>query len=164
MQKSIPGVELLETKRIEQFVPVLRKVELGDRFLLAMLHWCGIGQRSTPLDIWHVFIVRHSDQAVGVIGIYRQPGMSKDVGWIGWFGIRPKFRRQRFGTSAVARLVIFARVIGCKTLWVHTGTTDKTAIQFYQNLGFVIVGTAKDCARQQTMEDSDIVLRRQIAF
>jgi RimJ/RimL family protein N-acetyltransferase len=162
MPKEIPSIELLVTKQIEQFIPVLREVELGDRFLLAMLHWCEIGQRSTPLDLWHVFLVQHTGETVGVTGLYRQPGMSKDVGWIGWFGIRPRFRRQGYGTRAIKRLTAIAREVACKELWVYTGSADKVAIEFYQRLGFAVVGFARECARGQTMDDSDVVLKRAI--
>jgi GNAT superfamily N-acetyltransferase len=164
MPKSSPKVELLETKQIEQFIPVLREVELGDRFLLAMLHWCGFGRRSTPLDIWHVFLVQRARETLGVIGLYRQPGMSKQVGWIGWFGIRRRFRRKGYGTSAVQGLIAFAQEIGCKTLWVYTGSKDKAAMRFYQSLGFGIVGVAGKCARGRTMDNSDVVLRREISI
>jgi GNAT superfamily N-acetyltransferase len=162
MPKKIPSIELLETKQIEQFIPVLREVELGDRFLLAMLHWCEIGQRSTPLDLWHVFLVQRAGETAGVIGLYRQPGMSKDVGWIGWFGICPRYRRQRCGSGAIKRLTAIAREAACKELWVYTGSTDKVAIEFYQRLGFAVVGVARECARGQTMDDSDVVLKRAI--
>ena len=37
----------------------------------------------------------------GVSGLYRQPGMPNNVCWVGWFGIRPRFRRQGFGTNAM---------------------------------------------------------------
>jgi hypothetical protein len=48
-----------------------------------MLHWCGIGRRSTPLDYWKVLLVRARGDVVGVSGLYRQPGMPHNVCWIG---------------------------------------------------------------------------------
>jgi RimJ/RimL family protein N-acetyltransferase len=159
MPQNIPSVELLKSKSIELFIPVLREVDLGDRFLLSMLHWCGIGQRSTPLDYWQVFLIQRADETVGVAGLYRQPQMEKDTCWIGWFGVRPAFRRQGIGTSTIQNLIAAAKKIGCKTLWVYTGADAHAAIQFYQKLGFAVVGRAKQCAPGQTMDDSDIVLR-----
>ena len=32
-------VELVSTKEIELFLPVMREVDFGDAFLLSMLHW-----------------------------------------------------------------------------------------------------------------------------
>jgi hypothetical protein len=47
-------VELIETKDTQMFLPVMKGIDFGDRFLLSMLHWCGFGQRSTPPDYWQV--------------------------------------------------------------------------------------------------------------
>ena len=97
-------VELVEASEIEMFLPVMNEIDLGDRFLLSMLHWCGIGQRSTPLHYWKVFLLRAEGNLVGVSGLYRQPGMAETVCWVGWFGIRPRFRRQGFGKHAMHAL------------------------------------------------------------
>jgi RimJ/RimL family protein N-acetyltransferase len=105
-------VELVETTEIQMFLPVMKEIDFGDRFLLSMLHWCGIGQRSTPLDYWKVFLLTAGGDVVGVSGLYRQPGMAETVCWVGWFGIRPVFRRQGFGTSAMHALIGFARQLG----------------------------------------------------
>ena len=58
MSAAEQTVELVETKEIQMFLPVMNEIDFGDRFLLSMLHWCGIGQRSTPLDYWKVFLLR----------------------------------------------------------------------------------------------------------
>jgi ribosomal protein S18 acetylase RimI-like enzyme len=155
-------VELLETKEIQDFIPVMKEIDFGDRFLLSMLHWCGIGQRSTPLDYWKVFLVRARGDVVGVSGLYRQPGMPHNVCWIGWFGIRARFRREGFGTRAMHALFDVARSISSRQLWVYTGSSDDGALCFYKSLGFEVLGSAADWAPGQTMEDSDIVLRRML--
>jgi hypothetical protein len=56
---------------IEMFVPAIRDIaqEFGDRFLLAMLQWCEIGRRSTPLKYWQVFLIRAQSETVGVSGL-----------------------------------------------------------------------------------------------
>jgi len=43
------------------FAPVLA-IDFGDAFLLSLLHGCGIGKRSTPLEYWQVFLVRAKSQ------------------------------------------------------------------------------------------------------
>ena len=153
-------VELVETTDIQMFLPVMKEIDFGDRFLLSMLHWCGIGLRSTPLDYWKVFLLRAEGDVVGVSGLYRQPGMAETICWVGWFGIRPRFRRQGFGAGAIHALIEFARSLDCKELWVYTGSSDHVAVGFYQSLGFESLGTAADWAPGRTMDDSDIVLRR----
>jgi ribosomal protein S18 acetylase RimI-like enzyme len=162
MSAAEQSVELVETTDIEMFLPVMKEVDFGDRFLLSMLHWCGIGRRSTSLAYWKVFLLRSAGQVVGVSGLYRQPGMPETVCWVGWFGIRPRFRRKGFGTRAMYLLWDFARNNGCQELWVYTGSSDDIAVCFYKSLGFEVLGTAARWARRQTMDDSDIILRRRL--
>jgi RimJ/RimL family protein N-acetyltransferase len=156
-------VELVDTKRIELFVPILKEIDFGDRFLLSMLHWCGIGQRSTPLDFWQVFLIRSAERIVGVSGLYRQPGTPQHICWLGWFALRPMFRRQGFGRAAIHMLAEYAGTVGCKELWVYTDSSNEAARSFYSKLGFELLGSASEYASGQTMDDSDIVLKLGLA-
>src|SRR6516165_1736914 len=87
MSAAEQTMELVETTDIQMFLPVMREIDFGDRFLLSMLHWCGIGRRSTPLDYWKVFLQRVRDEVVGVSGLYRQPGMAQNVYYAGSVGL-----------------------------------------------------------------------------
>ena len=131
-------VELVNTKEIELFLPLMREIDFGDAFLLSMLHWCGIGKRSKPLEYWQVFLLRAKSQIIGVSGLYRQPGMPSHVCWLGWFAIRPQFRRQGLGRVAVRELCDIARTAGSTQLWVYTGSHDEAARIFYVSLGFEV--------------------------
>src|ERR1700737_544455 len=112
-------VELVTTKKIEMFIPVLKDTaqEFGDRFLLAMLHWCEIGRRSTPLEYWRVFLIQAKSEIVGVSGLYRQPGMPSNICWLRWFAIRPEFRRRGFGRAAIVAVCDFASSLTGTALW-----------------------------------------------
>jgi hypothetical protein len=57
-------VELIATKEIDLFLPVMREIDFGDAFLLLMLHWCGIGNRSKPLEYWQVFLLRAKSEII----------------------------------------------------------------------------------------------------
>jgi GNAT superfamily N-acetyltransferase len=157
MSAPEPKVELVETKDLRMFIPVLQEVDFGDRFLLSMLHWCGFGRRSTPLDYWKVFLLRFRDDVVGVSGLYRQRGMAQTVYWVGRFAIRPGFRRQGFGKSAMYALIDFAKSIQIKELWVYTGSADDIAVSFRNSLGFELLGCAGEWAPGRTMDNFDIV-------
>jgi RimJ/RimL family protein N-acetyltransferase len=159
MPTSGQNVELINTKQLELFVPVLKDIDFGDRFLLSMLHWCGIGQRSTPLDFWQVFLIRSAGEIVGVSGLYRQPETPKHVCWLGWFAIRPMFRRQGFGSAAIPLLAEHAKSAGYTELWVYTDSANEPARTFYSKLGFELLGSARDYACGQTMDESDFVLK-----
>jgi ribosomal protein S18 acetylase RimI-like enzyme len=155
-------VELVNTKEIELFLPLMREIDFGDKFLLSMLHWCGIGHRSNPLEYWQVFLVRSQNETVGVSGLYRQPGMPPDLCWLGWFAIRPKFRRRGLGSAAIDSLATHARMIDCKEIWVYTGADDHIARDFYISVCFEVIGPAHDWAHGRTTDPSDVVLRRKL--
>jgi RimJ/RimL family protein N-acetyltransferase len=163
MSAGKESVELVNTKQIELFIPILKEIDFGDRFLLSMLHWCEIGQRSTPLDFWQVFLVRSGREIVGVSGLYKQSETPDHVCWLGWFAIRPKFRRQGFGTASIQVIADYARSVGYKELWVYTDFFHEAAKSFYMKLGFELLGSARDYAHGQTMDDSDIVLKLPLA-
>jgi ribosomal protein S18 acetylase RimI-like enzyme len=156
------SVELVSTKDIAMFIPILREIDFGDQFLLSMLHWCGIGKRSTPLEYWEVFLLRSRQEIVGVSGLYRQPGMPSHLCWLGWFSIRPQFRRRGFGSAAIRSLASYAPTINCRDFWVYTGSDDHIARSFYTGLDFKVLGPAHECAPGKTMSPSDVVLRRQL--
>jgi RimJ/RimL family protein N-acetyltransferase len=161
MPASSHTVELITTKEIELFLPVLRELadDFGDRFLLSMLHWCGIGHRAAPLGFWQVFLIRTGDIIVGVSGLYRQPESPKHLFWLGWFAIRPKFRRKGFGNAAIRATADYARTLASEELWVYTGSSDEIAHGFYRSVGFELLGSAGEHAPGQAMNASDIVLK-----
>jgi GNAT superfamily N-acetyltransferase len=164
MPASSNTVELITTKQLDLFLPIMRELadDFGDRFLLSMLHWCGIGHRAKPLGFWQVFLIRNGNIILGVSGLYRQPESPGHLFWLGWFAIRPKFRRRGFGRAAIHAIADYARTLACKELWVYTGFSDEIARRFYTTLGFEILGPARDHTPGQTMDDSDIVLKLQL--
>jgi RimJ/RimL family protein N-acetyltransferase len=157
-------VELITTKEVDLFLPIMRELadDFGDRFLLSMLHWCGIGNRTKPISSWEVFLLGTNHGILGVGGLYRLPETPANPVWLGWFGIRPAFRRRGYGTAAMHAIVNRACSMDCKELWVYTGSLDEAARGFYTKLGFELLGLARDYAPGQTMDDSDIVLKLQL--
>ena len=108
-----------------------------------------------------MFLLRAEGNVVGVSGLYRQPGMAETVCWVGWFGIRPRFRRQGFGKNAMYALIDFARQHRvAKNFGFIPASSDDIAVSFYKSLGFEFLEPAADSARGRTMDNSDIVLRR----
>jgi ribosomal protein S18 acetylase RimI-like enzyme len=162
MSATQQEIELVSTRNIEMFIPILREIDFGDQFLLSMLHWCGIGQRPTPLEYWQVFLVASKQEIVGVSGLYRQPGMPAQLCWLGWFGIRPRFRRRGFGSAAIRSLAEEAQKINCREIWVYTDAEDHAARDFYFSLDFEVIGSAHAWAHGKTADPTDVVLRRKL--
>ena len=82
MSAAEQTVELVETKEIQMFLPVMKEIDFGDRFLLSMLHWCGIGKRPKPLQFWEVFLLQAKAEIIGVCGLYRTPDTPPARIWV----------------------------------------------------------------------------------
>ena len=150
---------LMQTRNIIDIIPLLQELEFGDKFSLSMLHWCGIGQRAYPLAFWEVYIVKANEETIGVIGLYRQVHTPIGVAWIGWFGVRPSFRDRGLGTQMLRDLVKIAKEYKFKELWVFTDRENRGALRFYEQFGFINLGTVEENHPGVTHDPTDVVLK-----
>ena len=150
---------LMQTRNLIDFIPLLQELEFGDKFSLSMLHWCGIGKRSYPLAFWEVYIAMHEDETVGGIGLYQQVETPPSIVWVGWFGVRPSFRRRGFGMMMIDFLKQKARDYSFKELWVFTEQENEGALKFYEKLGFKRLSEYEINNAGTTHDSTDVVLR-----
>ncbi len=150
---------LIQTRNIIDLIPFLQELEFGDKFSLSMLHWCGIGKRSYPLEFWEVYIAKVEDEPMGVIGLYRQVHTPVGVVWIGWFGVRPSFRGRGLGTQMLRDLVKIAKEYKFKELWVFTDRENRGALRFYEKFGFINLGTVEENNPGVTHDPTDVILK-----
>jgi len=150
---------LTQTKDINSFLPLMRELDFGDRFLLSMLHWCGFGKRQHPLEFWEVFLAKNGEEPLGIIGLYREIKIQSDVFWIGWFGVRPKYRKQGFGLRMIEELKMIARKFAGRELWTYTEQENIAAINLYLKAGFEKAGNVSEAAPEERAEPTDIVLK-----
>lgn len=154
------NVHLIQSRDIMLFLPVIQEVELGDRFLLSMLHWCGIGKRASELQLWEVYLTMDDAIPVGVCGLYQNPGMPTHLAWLSWLGIRESFRQRGVGSAMLASLVNLAQSKhGFSELWVYTDAKDKSVHRFYERAGFQFVGDGESIAPDVVMSPTDKVFR-----
>jgi len=156
----VPQLEFFDSQEIVDFLPLLKGLdELGDRFRLSMLHWCGHGQRATPLDYWRVHLVRQDGTTIGVCGLYRPPNESLDVFWLGWLGILRPYRRQRIASFILKRMHEEAQALGAKEIRVFTESRNAAVQTFYAKNGYTPMGVAAVFAPGQGCDPNDLVLR-----
>ncbi|MDB9304268.1 MULTISPECIES: GNAT family N-acetyltransferase [Cyanophyceae] len=153
------SLSIIQTTDIVDFIPLLKELEFGDQFSLAMLQWCGIGQGDQSICFWQVYIAKLAAESIGVMGLYQLIDTPSDVVWMGWFGLRPHFRRQGWGTIMLDKLKEYARSFKFQELWVFTNYDNLAALSFYENHGFVNLGAAVDICPGKTHELSDIILK-----
>jgi GNAT superfamily N-acetyltransferase len=160
MKPNLPKIELRISHDPVHFLPLLCEIDLGDPFILSMMHWCGIGKRATPLDFWQVYLIEFENQIVGVTGLYRQPDTPKNILWLGWTGLRPDYRRRGIGSAVLAEIEKDVAKQNCSELWVYTGKDDFTASAFYSSLGFGCIGAAHAHAIGRTAKPDDWVFKK----
>ncbi|AFY48244.1 acetyltransferase [Nostoc sp. PCC 7524] len=152
-------LKFIQTTDIVDFVPLLKELEFGDQFSLAMLRWCGIGKPDESITFWQVYLVKLAAETIGVMGLYQVIDSPSDVVWVGWFGLRPKFRRLGCGSIMMEHLKQYASHFGYQQLWVFTNYDNLAAISFYEKLGFVKLGAAAELCPGKTHELSDVILK-----
>jgi len=152
---------LTQSRDLVDFIPLLQELDfgVGDKFSLSMLHWCGIGQRAYPLAFWEVYIAIANQQAIGVTGLYRQMHTPSQIVWVGWFGVRPNYRRRGFASIMMDELKDLARGFNFKELWVFTEPDNEAALGCYRKAGFIEVDTSKEEVPGTTHEPSDVKLK-----
>jgi hypothetical protein len=61
----------------------------------------GRDPKLAALWYWQVFLILAQSEIGSVSGLYRQPGMPSNICWLGWFTIRPEFRRRDSGRATI---------------------------------------------------------------
>ncbi len=134
---KVSDFQVLQTAEIQHFLPLFKELtEFNERFLLAMLRWCGYGRkRHRELALWNVYVAFHLDKPVGVTGIYCEQEDPSERCWLGWFGIVPNYRRKRVGSHLFNTTCKISRSKGFSSLYIYTEGSDDKAISFYESIG-----------------------------
>lgn len=81
-------------------------------------------------------------KVVGITGVYAD---NADECWLGWFGIRPEYRRKGYATEMLNLQLQMMKNYGYKICRLYTYTTiNKEAIPMYLKNGFVIDSEQED--------------------
>lgn len=155
-------IEIICSKDINLFLPLMRDItDLEERFLLAMLRWCGYGRpRHTPLKFWEVYTALIKSKPVGVSGLYQNQNTPAHIGWVGWLGVIPQYRNSGIGTRLIDYVARRASAIGMSELMVYTDDDNCGAIDFYQTVGFCHLGRAIEEFPSDDYEIKNIVMRK----
>lgn len=72
---------------------------------------------------------------VGISGLYVEDA-DIESSWLGWFGVLPEFRRQRYGTRIINHYEDEARLAGFKYARLYTTENNAVARAFYKYAGY----------------------------
>jgi GNAT superfamily N-acetyltransferase len=130
--------------------------ELGDRFLLAMLRWCGYGRpRFRPLREWHVYVGLLGNEPVGISGLYRETDIPGDLDWLGWFGVRPAYRRRGIGLRILQQTIEISASRNSTRIVLHTDPHGASVHRFYESAGFRRLGVSEDVLPESAFDNFD---------
>ena len=99
-----------------------------------------------------------SDQAVGLIGVTREPNSPPDECYIEYMWISPRYRRQGMGEHMLTALLDILRESGTRTvrLWVLDG--NDIAFRLYERLGFERTGEVQAIASRPGRTEARMLL------
>lgn len=129
----------------------------GDRFPDSIKNWCGIGSRPYPLPFWRVYLITVGGEHAGVAGLYRRDKDPADECWVGWFGLRRRFRGRGCAAAAIRALLELARIEGFRRIRVYTAADNESAIKVYERAGFKVEGQ-KHAATGRSADPDGVVL------
>ena len=85
---------------------------------------------------YEYFLLYQNDDCVGITGIYNNLD-NQDSAWLGWFGIRERYRRHHLGSEALKIFEEMAVARGYQFARLYTDAENNdAAIAFYQSNGY----------------------------
>lgn len=82
------------------------------------------------------YLIEKNGVRVGIIGIYRYPE-DPESAWLGWFGVREGYRRNRIGSQALCMFEEMASARGYRFARLYTDAENNDiAIAFYKANGY----------------------------
>ena len=107
---------------------------------------------QTPDNPWNYYLWSYSTpdkpmgEFIGISGIYVEKADPKSA-WLGWLGVVPEHRRERFGTRMLNAFADECRDRGFRFARLYTNENNTAAREFYKFNGFKeekFVGEAPD--------------------
>lgn len=93
-------------------------------------------------DILKYYFVKVSEDIIGFCGFYSE---KKDEVWLGWFGIKPAYRRKGYAQAALLEVLNIAKGLGYRYCRLYTDKKiNAAACSLYFKNGFITDSCYKD--------------------
>jgi len=79
------------------------------------------------------YIVKEKDDIVGISGIYIEP-FEPDTAWLGWYGVKAKYRKKGYGTKILNHTIEIAKQSGFKYFRLYTDIVNPNAHRLYDKV------------------------------
>jgi ribosomal protein S18 acetylase RimI-like enzyme len=74
------------------------------------------------------------------------------------FYVAPPARGRGIGRALMDSVVVYARQVGARCVWLETQTINYLAVQFYQHLGFRLCGLDEQIYDPATLDSEEVAL------
>ena len=101
------------------------------------------------------FLIFDKEICVGISGIYSYKD-DHDNSWLGFFGIKEKYRDKGYGKKALKLTEEYAKKSGFKFMRLFTDRENEKAINFYQNNGYSFEEYHNDL--EELKDEFDVVI------
>lgn len=104
---------------------------------------CFTRSAENPTGPWHYWLWSLSDvdcpmgKYIGLSGIYEEEA-DPESAWLGWLGVLPEYRRERFGTRMLNAFQGEARDTGYKYARIYTNEGNMPARELYKSAGYIM--------------------------
>lgn len=109
-------LSFIQTRNIYDYSDILEPLrkDFDYVFYSTMLCWCKIipSDNAQGDKLWELWLIKLGDKQIGVCGLYTLQGVETTTElWLGWLGILPELRNQKFGTQVMKYLYDYARSV-----------------------------------------------------
>jgi GNAT superfamily N-acetyltransferase len=142
-------ISISYSKNIYDFKNILEGFvdDFGFTYYHTILGWCNILDYPQDGCYWQVYLVKRREEIIGICGLYSNfPDYTEEL-WLGWFGIVPKYRNNKYGELVLDWLKITAKDLGANKILSYVDKNGKP-LNFYKRNGFKITGTVKDYLKE----------------
>lgn len=79
------------------------------------------------------YLIKDRDEIIGISGIYVEP-FEPNTAWLGWYGVRKKYRKKGYGTKILMQTIQIAKQRGFKFFRLYTDLVNPNAHKLYDKV------------------------------
>jgi len=118
----------------------LIKIAFGEKEAQAAKAWFYLSKKleATVLHSQKRFLAIDKSKVVGICGVYSWKQHPKDIAWLGWFAVLPKYRNKGIGSKLLRYTLKYVAKKGFRIFCIET-TSQKGQLEarkLYKSFGF----------------------------
>ncbi len=139
-------IRKLSEKDISSVVRICKKVMLEGGHAKTYFE-LSLKPKEFKRDFQHLkyFVAEENGKIIGVSGLYQWRAYPKDIAWIGYTAVDPRWQNKNIGTKLIQHVIAEAKNKKLRLLLLEmTSQEEEKKKVFYEKLGFELQGRIKD--------------------